>query len=56
MKHPEKQFVMGAIDIGDAFLTVEQKQPRLFLQGQRPLLWDVCSLGNEMAVNFGLRA
>ena len=33
MKHPEKQFVMGAIDIGDAFLTVEQKQPTIVSSG-----------------------
>ena len=56
MKHPEKQCVMCAIDIGDAFLTVEQKQPTIVSSRQRPLLWDVCSLGKEMAVNFGLGA
>ena len=56
MRHPEKQFVRGAIYIGDAFLTVEQKQPRLFLRGQRPLLLDAYFLGNGMAVNYGLKA
>ena len=28
-KYPEKKFVLGAIDIGDAFLTVPQLQPTL---------------------------
>ena len=32
-KYPEKKFVLGAIDIGDAFLTVPQQQPTLVTSG-----------------------
>jgi hypothetical protein len=32
-KYPEKKFVLGALDIGDAFLTVPQVQPTLVSSG-----------------------
>ena len=32
-KYPEKKFILSAIDVGDAFLTVTQKQPTIVTSG-----------------------